>query len=437
MADVRAALDWSLARGGDLSLGVDLASAATPVFLRLSLLREHRKHLDLALAHISAGIDTVPSTEAALRSEMALRTAVAQAEYYTEGRELAPEAQLLRAREIARNIGDEAYEFKVLWMLYGQAGNVGNYRQALLYAQLFEATARGSTDSTTQFRSNRMLARALGDLGQHTLAQQHVEQALRSIRSATRRVSLHAYEIDDWIAARAILARTLWLRGYPDDAKTVAEQCIAEAMQVGHEQSTCWAIAFNLCPVAIWRGDFGHAETLVSILLERSQQVFQHYYEWGLLYRRFLDQAISALGQVDAVWQSDVKPEIPAQADLFATFDGGFAEPDSLARAQADQDLWCAPELLRAWAHRLVVASDETAQRAAEAILLRSLGLAKRQEAKAWELRTATTLALLYLRSSRGPEARAVLEPALEHFKQGHDTRDFQAAISVLSERSG
>jgi len=432
MADVRAALDWSLVRGGDMSLGVDLASAATPVFLRLSLLREHRKHLGLALAHISASPDTVPMTEAALRSEMALRTAVALAEYYTEGRELTPEKQLLRAREIARNIGDKAYEFKVLWMLYGVAGNVGSYRQALLYAQLFEAAARGSADSTTQFRCNRMLARALGDLGQHTLAQQHVEQALRSGRGAIPRVALHAYEIDDWISARAILARTLWLRGYPDDAKTVAEQCIGEALEVGHEQSTCWAIAFNLCPVAIWRGDFGQAETLVGILLERSQQVFEHYHDWGLLYRRFLGQAISALGQVDAAWHSDFKPEIPAQADLFATFDGGFVGPDPLARAQADEEVWCAPELLRTWAHRLVLSGDETAHGAAKAILLRSLGLAKRQDAKAWELRAATSLALLYLRSSRSREARALLEPALEQFKQGHDTRDVQAAINVL-----
>jgi predicted ATPase/DNA-binding winged helix-turn-helix (wHTH) protein len=432
MADVRAALDWSLVRGGDMSLGVDLASAATPVFLRLSLLREHRKHLDLALAHISAGADTMPMTEAALRSEMALRTAVAQAEYYTDGRELVPEKQLLKAREIARKIGDKAYEFKVLWMLYGQAGNVGNYRQALLYARSFEASARGSTDSTTQFRCNRMLARARGDLGQHTLAQQHVEKALRFDRAAIPRVALHAYEIDDWIAARAILARTLWLRGYPDDAKAVAGQCIAEAMQAGHEQSTCWAIAFNLCPIAIWRGDFGQAETLVGILLERSQQVFQHYHQWGLLYRRFLGQAISALGQADAVWHSDVNPEIPAQADLFATFDGGFVGPDPLARAQADEDIWCAPELLRASAYRLVLSGDKTAHGTAEAILLRSLGLAKRQDAKAWELRAATSLALLYLRSSRSCEARAVLEPALKQFKQGHDTRDVQAAIRVL-----
>jgi hypothetical protein len=167
------------------------------------------------------------------------------------------------------------------------------------------------------------------------------------------------------------------------------------------------------------------------------RQVFQHYHEWGLLYRRFLGQATSASGQVGAVWNSDVKPEIPAQADLFATFDGGFEGPYPLARAQADEDIWCAPELLRAWACRLDLSGDNAAHAAAEAIVLRSLGLAKRHDAKAWELRAATSLALLYLRSCRSREARTVLEPALKQFRQGHDTRDVQAAISVLSALSG
>jgi hypothetical protein len=108
-----------------------------------------------------------------------------------------------------------------------------------------------------------------------------------------------------------------------------------------------------------------------------------------------------------------------------------------LTRAQADDEIWCAPELLRAWACRLVSSGEKTDQNAAEATLLRSLGLAKRHEAKAWELRTATSLGTLYLRSGRSGEARAVLEPALEQFKQGHDTRDFQAAINVLSAPSG
>jgi predicted ATPase/DNA-binding winged helix-turn-helix (wHTH) protein len=436
-ADIRAALEWSLVRGGDLTLGVDLASAATPVFLRLSLLREHKKYLDLALAHISASANTAPICEAELQSEMALRTAIALALYYTEGSETASEDHLQKARVIAQKTDDTTHELKVLWMLYGIAGNSGNYRKELAYAEMYNATASASMDAMAESRRHRILGRSFGDLGRLALAREHLELALRTNGASMPRLTLNAYEINDWIAARATLARILWLQGFPDDAKKEADQCIAEALQVGHEQSTCWAIAFSLCPIAIWRGDFGQAETLVSLLLERSEIVFEHYHEWGLLYRQFLGQAISTSGRADAICHSNVKAKIPAQADLFATFDGAFVGPDTLARAQADEEIWCAPELLRAWACRLVSGGDKTAHSEAEAMLLHSFELAQRQDAKAWQLRTATTLALFYIRLGRIREARAVLEPKLKQFKQGHDTRDFQAAISVLSALSG
>jgi hypothetical protein len=208
---------------------------------------------------------------------------------------------------------------------------------------------------------------------------------------------------------------------------------LAEALHVGHEQSTCWAIAFNICPVTLWRGDFDQADALVDLLLERSQSVFEQYHEWGLLYRQFLGGTVSASGRTDAFSHSNVKAKTPAQADLFATLDAASAGPDTLARAQADQDIWCAPEMLRVWACRFVSGGDKKTHFEAEALLLRSLELAQRQQAKAWELRTATTLALFYLRSARICDARALLEPTLELFKQGHDTLDFKAAMSALS----
>ena len=99
--------------------------------------------------------------------------------------------------------------------------------------------------------------------------------------------------------------------------------------------------------------------------------------------------------------------------------------------SQADEDIWCAPELLRAQAHRLVLSGGGANHGAAEAILLHSLGLARRHDVRAWEFRAATSLGLLYLRSSRSCEAREVLEPALMQFKQGYDTRDIQAANNV------
>jgi predicted ATPase len=431
--EVCAALDWALVHGNDITLGIDLASAATPILLRFSLLRDHRKYLELALAHIVAA-DTKPDSEERIRAEMALRTAVGLALYYTEGTEVAPEDHLQKARTIARKIGDIAHELKLLWMLYGNAGNAGNYRQAMFYAQMYEAVSRASTDPRVEFRRHRILARTLSDLGQYGAAQQSLEMALRQSRDAMPQIASHAYDIDDWVAGRASLARILWLRGYPDDATNVAQQCISEALQLGHEQSTCWALAYNLCPLAIWRGDLGQADTFTDLLLEQSRRVFEHYHEWGLLYRQFLNWSALAPTERKEAWCAKAKPKISAQMDMFATFDEKLVGPDTLARAQADEDIWCAPEIFRAWAYRIMVRGEKTGQSDAKTALDRSLDIARRQEAKAWELRTATTLALFYRGTRQLDEARATLEPVLNHFTQGHGTRDVQAASKLLSE---
>jgi predicted ATPase/DNA-binding winged helix-turn-helix (wHTH) protein len=431
MADVRAALDWSLVRGGDMSLGVDLASAATPVFLQLSLLREHRKYLELALAHTSSATASKSITDKALRTETELRVAVAWALYYTDGPDPAIDDHLLKARSIAQKIGDKIQELRILWILLGIAGNTGNYRQELTYAREFGTVADALADPMPKLRSHRFIGRGLGDLGQYLLAQERIDLALRPTRDAVSQSTSNAYEIDNWVASHAVRARILWLRGYPDDAKTEAEECISDALQLGHEQSTCWAVAFHVCPVAIWRGDFADARHYVNLLRKHSENLFQHYYGWALIYDQFLNGIALAPHRSNEAPLAGLKPTVPAQADLLATFDINLAGLDALTRAQADEDIWCAPEVLRAWAVRHISGME------AEAMLLHSFKLAQRQDAKAWQLRTATTLALFYHRSGRIREARAVLEPTLKQFEQGHDTRDFQAAISVLSELSG
>jgi predicted ATPase/DNA-binding winged helix-turn-helix (wHTH) protein len=433
MVDVRAALDWALVRGGDIALGVDLASAATPVSLRLSLLREHRKYLELALAHIFATADPNSGTETALRAEMGLRSAAALALYFTEGPQPAVDGHLQKARRIAQDVRDQGQELRVLWMLYGIAGNTGNYRQELAYSEMFATVADDSTDPMGRLRSRRVMSRALSDLGQHDLAQQQVELALQPARERLYQAHLNAYEIDHWIASRAAYARILWLRGYPDDAKKEAEACISQALRLGHEQSTCWALAFNVCPIAIWRGELAEASHFANLLLEHSQNVFQHWHEWGLLYEKFLKEAALGPDERDEAWLADLEPTLPAQADLLATFDIRLAGRSALARAQADEDIWCAAEILRAWTDRHIT-GDTTGRSGSEAPLAHSLEIARRQGAKAWELRAATSLASLLRGSARISQARDTLQSVLSHFSQGRRTKDVQAAADLLSQ---
>jgi tetratricopeptide (TPR) repeat protein len=434
MVDVRAALDWALVSGGDVALGIELATAATPIFLGLALLREHRKYLELALAHLAAA-DAKRRAKEVWRAEMALRTAIGLSLSYTEGPGTAAEDQLQKARAIAQKIDDTTHELKVLWMLYGIAGNYGDYCKELAYAEMYDATARTSTDVMAEFRRHRMLARSFGDLGRHSLAQEHLELALRTDRTSMPRLSLNAYEIDDWIAARAILARALWLQGLPDDAKREADQCLAEALQLGHDQSICWALAYHICPIAIWRGELAEAKSYASVLLKRSQRVFEHYHEWGMLYLEFLDAAKAPAKRYSNL-NANVRLRSPAQIDLLATLDSSLVGRDALAHVAADEEIWCAPEILRGWAQRLIASGQEAARTEVEITLIRSLEIARRQQAKAWELRTATTLASYYRELGRVREAQSILEPVLGHFTQGKHILDVQAAVQVQSELS-
>ncbi len=87
---------------------------------------------------------------------------------------------------------------------------------------------------------------------------------------------------------------------------------------------------------------------------------------------------------------------------------------------------------------------DGTAVEEAEALFGQSLEIARRQEAKTFELRAATSLARLWQRQGKtgGPAeasakegaARALLAPVYAWFTEGFDTRDLKDAKALLEE---
>jgi predicted ATPase len=70
----------------------------------------------------------------------------------------------------------------------------------------------------------------------------------------------------------------------------------------------------------------------------------------------------------------------------------------------------------------------------AEALFGQSLEIARRQEAKAFELRAATSLARLWQRQGKHDQSRALLAPLYAWFTEGFDTRDLKDAQALLAE---
>ena len=68
----------------------------------------------------------------------------------------------------------------------------------------------------------------------------------------------------------------------------------------------------------------------------------------------------------------------------------------------------------------------------AETALQQAIAVARRQNAKSWELRAATSLARLRRQQGRPQEAVALLAPIYAWFTEGFDTADLKDAKALL-----
>jgi predicted ATPase len=104
---------------------------------------------------------------------------------------------------------------------------------------------------------------------------------------------------------------------------------------------------------------------------------------------------------------------------------------DALARVERLDERWFEAELHRLRGEALLALSRERSAEA-EASFRKAIEVARRQEAKWWELRAATTFARLRARRGERRQAHDLLAPVYGWFTEGFDTPDLREAKALL-----
>ncbi len=261
--DARAALDWAFSANGDALTGVALTAAAVPLWMRLSLMEECRDRVRQALTVGTSGIDL----DARTRNDIDRRA-----------RRLADVSDGSGAgnsRGMVENVPPGGRSGRYGISVAGLAGTlvVSHERWRISaprwrWPSEFRDLAERQADWATVRAGNRMAALILHYLGEQAEARERIEAVTRTAVAASPAPPTARLMVDPDVAAPALLARILWLRGFPDQATRTAEIAVSRAAAANHTISMCHALAQAACPVALWTGDLDAAKEFVATLAD-------------------------------------------------------------------------------------------------------------------------------------------------------------------------
>jgi predicted ATPase len=106
---------------------------------------------------------------------------------------------------------------------------------------------------------------------------------------------------------------------------------------------------------------------------------------------------------------------------------------EAITAVETTKEKWCDAEIHRT-AGEIELMSAEPDAAKAEAHFERAVAVARKQKARSWELRAATSMARLWREQGKRQQARDLLVPIYGWFTEGFDTLDLKEAKALLDE---
>jgi hypothetical protein len=309
---------------------------------------------------------------------------------------------------------------------------LGEYAAAVEVVGRFETFAKASDDVVAILFADRVGAQVYivaGDLSRSRLL------AERVLRHPIRSVPLIYAQapIDRQVSMRAILALTLWLQGFREQASVMVAEGI-ELAEADGPASICQILALSACTIAFWEEDLKTARRFTENLVDYARRhTLNRWLKLGLCYQATLDFMLQS-----PTWRTleplDAQPGGPFQRHILATIHDRWLDPPTLALAQKRLAGFATAEILRRSGERLLSSDDPNRAAMAEAAFRNSMRVAQDQGALAWELRAATSLALLLRAQGHSTAAAKTLRAVYGKFIEGFECADLRKAHSLLQE---
>jgi predicted ATPase/DNA-binding winged helix-turn-helix (wHTH) protein len=439
--NVRAAIDWCFSPSGDSGIGVALTAAYAPVWLNLSLTAELRDRAERALESVDANLSA--------RIQMELQIALGTCLTITLGSIERTRSVLTAALEIAERLDDLDAQVRAFWALWALYFNTGECGPAQSVAERFSRVASRTGDPGVISVADRVMGYTLQYLANHRAAQRCFERVLQMYVAPQRQRDKVWFLYDQRALTRAMLARSLWLQGFVDQAKSVAQASLTEAETANDKLTICFVLALAVSPVALMTGDLVTAERSLYMLIQTAtRQSFTRYemvgrcLEAALLIERREFEAGTALmvTTLDARANSGWLGRFTEYLGILAQGIAGLGQigkalatvDQALATADRGAERWYVAELLRIKGELLIQEATAQCVSAAEDCFKKALDVAQEQGALFWELRAAISLARLRVRQDRHDDARQALAPVYDRFTEGFETADLRSARAIL-----
>jgi class 3 adenylate cyclase/predicted ATPase len=351
-----------------------------------------------------------------------------------------------RARELCERLDRPT---QLVFVLAGEC--VGHLHRAelALACQLSKQVldlGEARNDAAVKFQGRLSSAVSWFFRGAFGAARAHAEQALALYDPAHAAVG----PVDPQIRALTYSFRLLVYLGYLDQAHLRRHETLVQARQRKHAHTLASLLGIALICDA-------HIRTDPAILLPRAEELAalcaEHAFPyWAAIAFCIRGWCLSASGRVEEGLElltealanfraTGAVTTVPFFLTMLAGALGNAGRPteglkrlnEAVRQIEATEERWSEADVHRVRGELLIAVGDAVV---AEKSLYQAIGVARRQSAKLFELRAATSLARLWRDQGKCAEGYHLLAPVYGWFTEGFDTLDLKEAKALLDELS-